>query len=252
MRQDLAGVGENLQDHLQIRMVYEVNVPTLNDEINNLLRRMMIGIRYVLFRKGPMAMGASQVCIFAKTRKELETPDIQFHFQPLSAEKPGIEMHPFSGITASVCQLRPESRGAIKIKSPNPESYPSIQPNYLSTALDQETAVAAMRMSRAIAGTEAFSRYVVAEHVPGPGAESDDELLEAARNISQTIYHPTSTCKMGNDPSAVVDARLRVHGVKGLRVADASIMPTIVSGNTNAPSIMIGEKASDMMLEDCR
>jgi len=250
VRHDLPGVGENLQDHLQIRMVYEVNVPTLNDEINNFFRRMLIGLQYVLFRKGAMAMGASQVCIFAKTRPEMETPDIQFHFQPLSAEKPGIEMHSFSGITSSVCQLRPESRGTIAIKSPEPHVYPSIRPNYLSTSLDQETAVAALRMSRALAATKAMSPYIVEERVPGAAAESDEDLLEAARSISQTIYHPTSTCKMGSDAGAVVDDRLRVHGVKGLRIADASIMPTIVSGNTNAPTIMIGEKASDMILED--
>ncbi len=252
VRHEMPGVGTNLQDHLQIRMVYEVNVPTLNDEINNFLRRMLIGIQYVLLRRGAMSMGASQVCIFAKTRPELATPDIQFHFQPLSADKPGIEMHPFSGITASVCQLRPESRGTIMIKSSDPHVYPSIQPGYLSTTVDQETAVAAMRMSRAIAGSKAMSPFIVAERVPGEAAETDGELLDAARTISQTIYHPTSTCKMGSDVGAVVDDRLRVHGVKGLRIADASIMPTIVSGNTNAPTIMIGEKASDMILEDSK
>ncbi len=252
LRHELPGVGENLQDHLQVRLIYEVNVPTLNDEINNFFRRMRIGMQYVLFRRGAMAMGASQVCIFAKTHPELATPDIQFHFQPLSADKPGIEMHPFSGITSSVCQLRPESRGTIRIKSPDPQVYPSIQPEYLSATLDQETAVAGMRMSRALAESKALSPFIVSEKVPGAGFETDAQLLDAARNISQTIYHPTSTCKMGSDPKAVVDERLRVHGVKGLRVADASIMPTIVSGNTNAPTIMIGEKASDMVLEDRR
>ncbi len=252
VRHDLPGVGANLQDHLQIRMVYEVNVPTLNDDINNLFRRMLIGMQYVLFRRGAMAMGASQVCIFAKTRPEMATPDIQFHFQPLSADKPGIEMHPFSGITSSVCQLRPESRGTITIKSPDPHVYPSIRPEYLSATVDQQTAVAALRMSRAIARTKAMSPFIVAERVPGEAAETDDELLDAARTISQTIYHPTSTCKMGSDAGAVVDDRLRVQGVKGLRIADASIMPTIVSGNTNAPTIMIGEKASDMILEDSK
>ncbi len=250
VRHDLPGVGENLQDHLQIRMIYEVNVPTLNDEINNFFRRMLIGIQYILFRRGAMAMGASQVCVFARTRPEMATPDIQFHFQPLSADKPGIEMHPFSGITSSVCQLRPESRGTIAIKSPDPHVYPSIRPNYLSTPLDQETAVAALRMSRALAATKAMSPFIVEERVPGTAVSSDEDLLDAARRISQTIYHPTSTCKMGSDPGAVVDDRLRVHGVKGLRIADASVMPTIVSGNTNAPTIMIGEKASDMILED--
>ena len=250
VRQELSGVGENLQDHLQIRMIYEVNVPTLNDEINNFFRRMMIGANYVLFRKGAMAMGASQVGVFARTRAEMATPDIQFHFQPLSADKPGIEMHPFSGITSSVCQLRPESRGSIMIKSPDAHAYPSIQPNYLATPLDQETAVAGMRMSRALAETASLSPFIVAERTPGPAAGTDDELLDSARNIAQTIYHPTSTCKMGSDETSVVDERLRVRGIAGLRVVDASIMPTIVSGNTNAPTIMIGEKASDMIMED--
>lgn len=252
MRHELAGVGKNLQDHLQIRMIYEVNVPTLNDEINNVFRRTLIGAQYVLARRGAMAMGASQVCIFCKTKPELETPDIQFHFQPLSADKPGIQMHPFSGITMSVCQLRPESRGRIDIVSPDPDTYPEIHPNYLSDPLDQETAVNGMRVSRALTQTKAMSPFIVEEKVPGATAESDEELLEMARNISQTIYHPTSTCKMGKDDNAVVDERLRVHGIERLRVVDASIMPTIVSGNTNAPTIMIGEKASDMILEDAK
>lgn len=250
VRHELKGVGENLQDHLQIRMIYEVNVPTLNDEINNVFRRMVIGLQYVLARRGAMAMGASQVCIFCRTNPDLDEPDIQFHFQPLSADKPGIEMHPFSGITMSVCQLRPESRGRIVITSPDPHVYPEIHPNYLSTRLDQETAVAGMRTSRRLTETEALSPFIVEERVPGPRAKTDAELLDMARNISQTIYHPTSTCKMGTDPMAVVDDRLRVHGVDRLRVVDASIMPTIVSGNTNAPTIMIAEKASDMILQD--
>ena len=252
LHKELPGVGENLQDHLQIRMVYEVNVPTLNDEINNFFRRMLIGMDYVFRRKGPMAMGASQVCIFCKTRPELETPDIQFHFQPLSADKPGIEMHDFSGITSSVCQLRPESRGRIAIQSPDPYAYPKIRPNYLSASADRATVVRAMRFARRLASTRALAPFIVAERVPGPAAQNDGDLLEAARNISQTIYHPTSTCKMGSDRMAVVDARLRVHGVHGLRVADASIMPSITSGNTNAPAIMIGEKASDLILQDRR
>lgn len=249
---ELPGVGENLQDHLQIRMVYEVNVPTLNEEINQLIPRLMIGMQYVFQRKGPMTMGASQVCIFTKTQPHMDTPDIQFHFQPLSADKPGLEMHPFSGVTSSVCQLRPESRGRIAIKSPDSSVYPSIEPNYLSASVDQQTAVESMKVSRKLFSTNPLKDFVVREHLPGLGVETDEQLLECARNIAQTIYHPTSTCKMGNDPSAVVDERLRVHGIKNLRVADASIMPNIVSGNTNAPTIMIGEKASDMILSDRR
>ena len=245
---NLAGVGENLQDHLQIRTVYEVNVPTLNEEINSLFGRMMIGMQYVFARAGPMSMGASQVCIFARSNDHVETPDIQYHFQPLSADKPGIEMHPFPGVTLSVCQLRPESRGRIEIISPDPKTYPAIHPNYLSAERDCQTAIDALKFTRRLVKTKALKSYIVREHLPGPGVETDAQLLDSARNIAQTIYHPTSTCKMGTDPMSVVDERLRVHGVSGLRVADASIMPTITSGNTNAPTIMIAEKAADMVL----
>ncbi len=250
VRHTLSGVGECLQDHLQIRLVYEVNVPTLNDEINNIMRRMGIGLQYILSRKGPMSLGASQVCVFARSMPELDTPDIQFHFQPLSADKPGLEMHPFSGITSSVCQLRPDSRGHIHIHSPDPAMAPKIVPNYLSAASDRLCAIRAVRFARAMTRTEALNPYIVREHVPEKVPESDEDHLEVARNYSQTIYHPTSTCRMGPDEQAVVDERLRVHGIQSLRVADASIMPAIVSGNTNAASIMIGEKASDMILAD--
>ena len=249
---DLAGVGENLQDHLQIRSVYEVNVPTFNEEINSLVGRMKIGLQYVFSRSGPMSMGASQVCIFARSRPGLDTPDIQFHFQPLSAEKPGIEMHSFSGITLSVCQLRPESKGRVQIISPDPKTYPAIHPNYLATPSDQQTVVDSLKFTRRLAETEALRSYIIREHLPGSSIKTDEDLLDSARNIAQTIYHPTSTCKMGSDVTSVVDERLRVHGIAGLRVVDASIMPTIVSGNTNAPTIMIAEKASDMIIEDAK
>ncbi len=254
VRHELPGVGENLQDHLQIRLVYEVNVQTLNDAINRFIPRMGIGMQYFFARKGPMSLGASQVAIFAKSMEGLETPDIQFHFQPLSADKPGIEMHPFSGITSSVCQLRPESRGHIHIHSGNWRDYPKIVPNYLSATADQLCAIRAVKFARAMTETSALKPYIVREHVPGNNPQTDDELLEAARDISQTIYHPTSTCKMGpnTDAAAVVDPRLKVHGLTGVRVADASIMPDIMSGNTNAPAIMIGEKCSDLVMEDRR
>ena len=250
VRHELPGVGECLQDHLQIRLVYEVNVQTLNDAINRFIPRMSMGLNYVLFRKGPVSLGASQVCIFAKSMEGLDTPDIQFHFQPLSADKPGIAMHPFSGITSSVCQLRPESRGHIHISSPSAQDYPKIVPNYLSATADQLCAIRAVKFARAMTKTKALGPFIVREHVPDNDPQTDEELFEAARNISQTIYHPTSTCRMGQDKLAVVDERLRVRGIAGLRIADASIMPDIVSGNTNAPAIMIGEKASDMILED--
>ncbi|MEO1693946.1 MAG: GMC family oxidoreductase N-terminal domain-containing protein [Pseudomonadota bacterium] len=252
VRHALDGVGECLQDHLQIRLVYEVNVATLNDAINNIVQRAGIGLQYVFNRTGPMSLGASQVCVFARSMDHLETPDIQFHFQPLSADKPGIKMHPFSGITSSVCQLRPESRGHIHIKGPSADMHPLIVPNYLSATADQECAVRSMRFARAMTRTSALAPFIVREHVPDGAPDTDEALLDAARTISQTIYHPTSTCRMGPDALAVVDQRLRVHGVRQLRIADASVMPTISSGNTNAPTIMIGEKAADLIREDRR
>jgi choline dehydrogenase len=197
-----------------------------------------------------MAMGASQVGVFAKTNPDLDAPDIQFHFQPLSADKPGLEMHPFSGITTSVCQLRPQSAGRIEITSSNISDYPAIHPNSLSAAVDQDIAVAGMKITRKLVGSKAMAPFVVEEVSPGPKVQSEEDLLDSARNISQTIYHPVGTCKMGSDANSVVDSRLRVNGVKGLRVVDASIMPSITSGNTNAPVIMIAEKAADMIRED--
>ena len=247
---DLPGVGENLQDHLQLRAVYRCTRPTLNDEVNNPFRKALIGVEYLLRRSGPMSMGASQVYAFARTRPELSTPDLQFHFQPLSADKPGEGLHRFSAFTSSVCQLRPESRGRIRIKHSDPYAYPAIEPNYLATARDRETAVAGLRMTRAIAGSRAMRPFVEEELLPGSDAQTDEELLEAARGIAQTIYHPVGTCAMGQGPGAVVDERLRVRGMGGLRVADASVMPVITSGNTNAPTIMIAEKAADMIRAD--
>ncbi len=248
---DLPGVGENLQDHLQFRSVYRCTRPTLNDEVNNPLRKMMIGLRYIVNRSGPMSMGASQVYVFARTRPELATPDVQFHFQPLSADKPGEGLHRYSAFTASVCQLRPESRGSIRIKDPDPFAYPAIEPNYLTTELDRQTAIAGLRMTRAITESAAMRPFVAEELLPGSQVQSDDELLAAARDIAQTIYHPVGTCAMGPKsgplPNPVVDEELRVHGIDALRVVDASVMPVITSGNTNAPTIMIAEKAADMI-----
>ncbi len=249
---ELPGVGHNLQDHLQIRSVYRSTRPTLNNEVNNPLRKALIGLDFILRRRGPMTMGASQVAVFCRTREELHTPDIQFHFQPLSADKPGDGLHRFPAFTASVCQLRPESRGHVHIKSADPFAYPAIHPNYLSTLTDRLTAIAGVRMTRRLCATRAMAPFVDRELLPGEDVQNDEQLLEAARRLSQTIYHPVGTCKMGQDDDAVVDHRLRVHGVDGLRVADASIMPSITSGNTNAPTIMIAEKAADMLLEDLR
>ena len=249
---DLPGVGANLQDHLQIRAVYKCRWPTLNDELSNPLRKMLIGLQYILFRTGPMTMAASQVVIFTRTSSKVQRPDIQFHFQPLSSDNPGEGTHSFSAFTSSVCQLRPTSTGYVQIRSPNPDDHPSIQPNYLSTANDCEIAVRGMKVSRHIASMPALKSIITEEFDPGSQVQTDEQLLEHARNTATTIYHPTGTCRMGpkSDAKSVVDHRLKVHGLKGLRVADASIMPNIVSGNTNAPTIMIGEKCADMIRED--
>jgi choline dehydrogenase len=246
----LPGVGRNLQDHLQVRLVYKTSQRTLNDEVNNLLKRGWVGLQYLLSRTGPLTLAASQVAIFTRSNPQVERPDIQFHMQPLSADKPGEGAHPFSAFTSSVCQLRPHSRGHLEIRSKDPLQHPAIHPNYLSDERDQQVAVDGIKVARRIAEAPALSKHIIDEYVPGYRYQSDAELLDAARNYSQTIYHPTSTCKMGHDDMAVVDERLRVHGIAQLRVVDASIMPEIVSGNTNAPTIMIAEKASDMILED--
>lgn len=249
LRHELSGVGEALQDHLQIRLVFETNVPTLNDMINSPIGKLSIGLQYALLRGGPMSLGASQVAIFAKSMAGLETPDIQFHFQPLSADKPGLVMHDFSGFTSSVCQLRPESRGHIHITSPDAYQHPTIFANYLSATADQLCAIRAVKFARQMTQMPSLKPFVVREHTICGDMSSDQDMLDVARRYAQTIYHPTSTCRMGTDTQAVVDSQLRVKGIANLRVADASIMPSIVSGNTNAPAIMIGEKAADMVLD---
>ena len=249
---DLPGVGQGLQDHLQARLVYKCNETTLNDEVRSLFGKGKIGLEFMMRRRGPMTMAASLAVGFMKTRPELETPDIQFHIQPWSADSPGEGVHPFSAFTMSVCQLRPESRGTIRLRSADPAEYPVIQPNYLATTTDCETIVAGIKIARKIAAQDPLRGSIKEEFRPGPAVQSDAELLDWARKTSTTIYHPTGTCAMGQGPQAVVDARLRVHGIRGLRVADCSIMPEIVSGNTNAPAIMIGEKVSDMIREDAR
>lgn len=247
---ELPGVGKNLQDHLQIRTIYKVNKPmTLNDELRNPLRKAMMGLEYGLFRTGPLTMAASQVAIFTKTDATMSRPDIQYHLQPLSADKPADGTHKFSAFTASVCQLRPTSTGHIELKSANPADYPAIHPHYLATEEDQKTAIESIKHVRKIINAPSLKGLIQEEHEPGQQYQSDEELLEYARNRSTTIYHPTGTCKMGTkaDSLAVVDNELRVFGIKGLRVVDCSIMPIIVSGNTNASAIMIAEKAADLI-----
>lgn len=250
---DLSGVGQNLQDHYQARAVYRSPLPvTMNDVGNSLARRVQAGFEWLFTRRGPLTMGAGAVTLFWKTRDEVATPDIQFHVIPFSADKVGSNLHPFSGYTISVCQLRPESRGTITLRSTNPQDDPVIRPNYLATETDRQTMVDGMKLVRHIMAQEPMSPYREAEIIPGSGTSTDAELLAFVQNSGSTIFHPASTCKMGpdGDSSAVTDPRLRVRGVQGLRVADASVMPTVISGNTNAPSIMIGEKASAMILED--
>ncbi len=249
---DRPGVGKNLQDHLQARLVYKCKEPTLNDEVRSYLNQVHIGLKYILYRAGPMTMAACLATGFLRTRDGLETPDIQFHIQPWSADSPGQGVHPFSAFTASVCQLRPESRGEIRLKNADAKTYPAIHPNYLSTETDRRTIVDGIKIAIKIAEHQPLASKISERFRPGPDETSDEALLDWARNWSTTIYHPTGTCRMGNDPNSVVDARLRVHGIGKLRIADCSIMPEIVSGNTNAPAIMIGEKASDMILEDAR
>jgi len=244
----LAGVGKNLQDHLQIRLVFKTNKRTLNDELNNPLKQLMVGMQYFLTRTGPLTLAASQVAIFTRSSESVKRPDIQFHMQPLSADKPGDGVHPFSAFTSSVCQLRPYSRGEVVVETTDPLAYPKIYPNYLSDERDCAVAVDGIKVARRIAEAPALRDCIIDEYVPGREFQTDAELLVAARRHSQTIYHPVGTCKMGKDESAVVDHELRVHGLEGLRVADASIMPEIVSGNTNAPTIMIAEKLADMIL----
>lgn len=244
------GVGENLQDHLQIRVAFRVeNVKTLNQRAGSLLGRLGIGLEYMLSRSGPMSMAPSQLGIFAKSGPEVETADLEFHVQPLSLEKFGDPLHPFPAFTASVVPLRPQSRGTIHIKSADPSDQPLIDPNYLSAEADKRVAVSAIRLAREIASQSTMKKYNPSEIKPGSAYQSDEDLANVAGEIGTTIFHPVGTCKMGSDDTAVVDEKLRVRGVEGLRVVDASIMPTIPSGNTNSPTIMIAEKAADMILQ---
>ena len=250
---DLAGVGENLQDHYHARFVYECTLPaSLNNVWHSRWQQFISGLDYMTSRKGILTIGAGVVGVFAKSRPDLEAPDMQIHFMPLSAVGPGEGLHTFSGVTASVCQLRPDSRGTIRIGSNRREDQPNIVANYLAKQSDRDILLQGMHLLRRISRQPAFGQYIVREIAPGPDAQNDEQLMEFARAKGTTIFHPCGTCKMGSDPMAVVDDRLRLHGIEGLRVVDASIMPTLISGNTNAPTIMIGEKAADMIVEDSR
>jgi choline dehydrogenase len=249
------GVGENLQDHLQIRPIYGVTgAPTLNALYAQVWRRPLMALEYAAFRRGPLTMAPSQMGAFARSTDAYETPNLQFHVQPLSLEAFGEALHPYPAITISVCNLRPTSRGSIHAASPDPAAAPTIQPNYLSTPEDEQVAVDALRLVRRIVAQQPLQRFHPQELKPGEDVSSAEAMLDAARRLATTIFHPVGTAKMGlaSDPMAVADARLRVFGVEGLRIADASVMPTITSGNTNSPTMMIAEKAARMMREEGR
>ncbi len=260
----LPGVGENLQDHLQFRLTFESTRPTTNDDLLSMAGRVSLGLQWLLKRSGPLAVGINQGgCFMRALQPDAPSPpgaatdsrpDTQFHVATLSADMAGGRVHPFSGFTFSVCQLRPESRGSVRIRSRDPFEPPSMQPNYLATETDRRTAVAAVKAARAIATSRAMQPLVKREVKPGPEANDDAALLDFCRNHGATIFHPSGTCSMGADAAAgaVVDARLRVYGVGGLRVVDCSVMPTLVSGNTHAPVVMMAEKAVDMIRQDAQ
>jgi choline dehydrogenase len=251
----LPGVGENLQDHLQIRAVFAVEgVKTLNTSANSWWGKALIGLEYALRRSGPMSMAPSQLGAFTRSSPDQPWPNLQYHVQPLSLDAFGEPLHHYNAITASVCNLNPTSRGSVRIRSARAQDAPRIQANYLSTEQDREVAAASLRLTRRIASMPAMARYRPQEVKPGLQFQTDEELARLAGDIGTTIFHPVGTCKMGaaNDTMAVVDAQLRVRGVAGLRVADASVMPSITSGNTNAPTLMIAERAAEWLLADAK
>jgi choline dehydrogenase len=245
----LPEVGRNLQDHLQAKTIFRTARPiTLNDQTRSFLRRMRIGAHYLLRRRGPLSFGASLAGAFVRSNPSLSRPDIQFHFQPLSLDRYDEGLHAFSAFTLSGCHLQPQSRGEIMLRSPDPREAPSIHANYLDAEVDRRTLVDGLRIARRIAAAPALAQHVSVEWKPGAQVQTDDEILDYVRSIASTVFHPTGTCRMGSDEGSVVDPGLRVRGLQGLRVADASIMPTIVSGNTHAAAVMIGEKAADLVL----
>ena len=250
---DVPGVGRDLQDHLQLRCIYKVTGgTTLNKTASTLWGQAKIGLEYALWRTGPMSMAPSQVGVFARSSEAFETPNLQYHVQPLSLDKFGEPLHDFPAMTASVCNLRPESRGEVVITAPDPGAHPAIRPNYLSTPADRAVAADAIRLTRRIMAAPAMAAYRPEEYLPGDAAQDQAALEAAAGQVGTTIFHPVSTCRMGVDGRAVVDPRLRFRGLDGLRVVDASVMPSITSGNTNSPVLMIAEKGAAMILEDAK
>ena len=249
VQHELPGVGGNLQDHLQLRLIFKLsNARTLNQVANSLWGKVGMGLRYAYDRSGPLAMAPSQLGAFVKSDPDQPSANLQYHVQPLSLERFGEPLHTFPAFTASVCNLRPKSRGRVDIRSANPDDAPLIDPNYLSHPDDLKVAADAIRLTRRIVASSALHTFSPEEYLPGAALQTEQELHEAAAKIGTTIFHPVGTCRMGQDAEAVVDAELRVHGIAGLRVADASIMPTIVSGNTCSPTLMIGEKAAQLIL----
>ncbi|MBO9353027.1 choline dehydrogenase [Bordetella petrii] len=245
---DLPGVGENLQDHLQLRMIYRVTgAKTLNAIAGTLWGKAMMAAQYALWRRGPLSMAPSQLGAFARSGPDQARANVEYHVQPLSLEKFGDPLHAFPAFTASVCNLRPTSRGHVRIASPRADDHPEILCNYLATETDRRVAAESLRLTRRIAAQPALARYAPEEYKPGLACQTDEELAQAAGDIGTTIFHPVGTCKMGVDALAVVDPELRVHGLQGLRVIDASVMPTITSGNTNAPTVMIAEKGAHLL-----
>jgi len=252
-RLDQPGVGANLQDHLQIRCAYKVqNATTLNTLANSWVGKAKIGLEYLLTRSGPMSMSPSQLGAFAYSSPDVATPDLEYHVQPVSLDAFGQPPHDFPAITASVCNLRPESRGHVRITSPDASDHPEIQPNYLSTEGDKRVAARSVELTRKIMAQPALGPYAPEEFKPGPQYQTEAELVTGAGEIASTIFHPVGTARMGTDPGAVVDGSLRVNGLQALRVVDASVMPRITSGNTNSPTIMIAEKAADMIRAEAR
>jgi choline dehydrogenase len=250
---DLTGVGQSLQDHYSAPLKFKCTLPiTVNDVMQSNLKKLKAGLQYYAFKNGPLAMGTSPAALFARTRPELASADIKCSVSPFSADRPQDGLHPWSGFTTIVYQLRPESRGRIELKSADPADPPAVYPNYLTAETDRRALVDGLKLLRRIMAAPQMQRLIASEFQPGPAVETDEQLLAYARQRGGTVYHPTSTCKMGVDPMAVVDPELRVHGIEGLRVADASIMPAVVSGNTNAASIMIGEKAADLVRRQAR
>ncbi|MBI3525312.1 MAG: choline dehydrogenase [Betaproteobacteria bacterium] len=250
---ELLGVGENLQDHYQVRNVFQCNRPiTLNDDLKSLWGKFKIGMKYALLRRGPLTFSAGQAGAFARTRPDTATPDVQFHFLTFSSDRPGAGLHDFSGFTMSVCQLRPRSRGTVSIRSADPQEAPAIYTKYLADPDDLAVTVAGMKLARRIAASTPLRGYIEREVEPGAAVASEAELAAFARQKGSSIFHPVGTCKMGMDSLSVTDPELRVHGLQGIRVVDASIMPTLVSGNTHAATVMIGEKGADMIRKSWR